>query len=92
MGTNNKAALWGNITKLIIFLYVTIGGGSEIYNGITTGEIKSSFLFAFLSGCIFFGRIGYGYHSGARKTIPADIYGLIIIWTVAFMRLYLNGW
>jgi len=86
-----KEIFWANMTKVIVFVYVTIGGGSEIYNGIITGHIKSSFLFAFLSGCIFIGRIGYGYYSGALKTIITDIYGLVIIWTVAFMRLYLDG-
>ena len=86
-----KETLWANMTKIIVFTYVTIGGGNELYNGIMTGNIKSSFLFAFLSGCIFIGRIGYGYYSGAKKTIIADIYGLVVIWTVAFMRLYLNG-
>lgn len=86
-----RESFWGNTTKIIVFLYVTIGGGWEIFNGITTGHVKTSFIFAFLSGLIFIGRIGYGYTSGARKTIPADIYGLVIIWTVAFMRLYLDG-
>lgn len=83
--------IWGRITKTLVFLYVTFGGGAEIYNGFTTGHVKSSFLFAFLSGLIFVGRIGYGYASGANKTIPADIYGLVVIWFVAFMRLYLDG-
>jgi hypothetical protein len=86
-----KDIIWANITKFLVFTYVTFGGGTEIYHGFTTGHIKSSFLFAFLSGFIFVGRIGYGYYSGARKTITADIYGLIVIWTVAFMRLYLDG-
>ncbi len=86
-----KAAKWGNITKIIVFIYVTIGGGYELYFGITTHHIHSSFLFAFLSGTIFIGRIGYGIHSGAQKTIPADIYGLIVMWTIAFTRLLLDG-
>jgi hypothetical protein len=88
----NKAAVWGNITKTLVFIYVTIGGGYEIYSGITTGHIHSSFIFAFLSGSIFIGRIGYGISSGAKKTIPADIYGLVVMWIVAFTRLALDGW
>lgn len=92
MDNNTKAQIWATITKLIVFTYVTIGAGYEIFNGLKTGHMKTSFLFAFLSGSIFIGRIGYGYYSGARKTIPADIYGLIVLWIVAFMRLYLDGW
>ncbi len=91
MDNKKTESRWALATKILVFAYVTFGGGSEILSGITTGHIKSSFLFAFLSGGIFIGRIGYGYYSGARKTIPADIYGLVIIWTVAFMRLYLDG-
>lgn len=86
-----KDQIWGNITKTLVFIYVTFGGGYELYAGVTTGNMHSSFIFAFLSGSIFIGRIGYGITSGARKTIPADIYGLIVMWTVAFLRLYLNG-
>lgn len=86
-----KETFWANVTKIIVFIYVTIGGGWEIWNGIKTGHIKTSFLFAFLSGSIFIGRIGYGFTSGARKTIPADIYGLVMIWAVAFLRLYMDG-
>ena len=86
-----KDTFWANITKIIVFTYVTIGGGGELIHGYQTGHMKTSFLFAFLSGCIFIGRIGYGYTSGAKKTIPADIYGLVIIWAVAFTRLYLDG-
>jgi hypothetical protein len=91
MNKEKLAQIWANITKLIVFTYVTIGAGGEIINGIQTGHMKTSFLFAFLSGSIFIGRIGYGYYSGARKTIPADIYGLVVLWIVAFMRLYLDG-
>lgn len=83
--------LWALITKLLVFAYVTLGGGYEIYSGFTHGHVNSSFIFAFLSGSIFIGRIGYGIASGAKKTIPADIYGLVIMWVVAFLRLYLNG-
>lgn len=79
------------MTKALIFIYVTIGGGYEIYSGLTSGQVHSSFLFAFLSGAIFVGRIGYGISSGAKKTIPADIYGLVVMWFIAFLRLYLNG-
>jgi hypothetical protein len=91
MEKEKLAQVWATITKLIVFTYVTIGVGYEIWNGIQTGHMKTSFLFAFLSGCIFIGRIGYGYYSGAKKTISADIYGLIVLWIVAFMRLYLDG-
>ncbi len=87
-----KDAVWGWITKILVFTYVTVGGGYEIISGLTAGQVHSSFIFAFLSGTIFIGRIGYGISSGAKKTIPADIYGLIIMWVVAFLRLYLNGW
>lgn len=86
-----KDVLWAGITKILVLVYVTVGGGYEIISGIKTGHIHSSFLFAFLSGTIFIGRIGYGKSSGASKTIPADMYGLVIMWTVAFMRLYLDG-
>jgi hypothetical protein len=86
-----KDILWGWITKILVFTYVTIGGGYELYSGIKTGHVHSSFIFAFLSGSIFIGRIGYGKSSGASKTIPADIYGLVVMWSVAFLRLYLNG-
>jgi len=86
-----KDAIWGWITKILVFAYVTFGGGYELYSGIFTGQVHSSFIFAFLSGAIFIGRIGYGISSGAKKTIPADIYGLIVMWAVAFTRLYLNG-
>ena len=86
-----KDVIWGWITKILIFTYVTVGGGYEIYSGFVNGQVHSSFIFAFLSGSIFVGRIGYGLTSGARKTIPADIYGLIVMWTVSFLRLYLNG-
>lgn len=84
-------AIWAMITKFIVFIYVTIGGGYELYSGIMHGHVNSSFIFAFLSGTIFIGRIGYGMSSGANKTVPADIYGLIVMWSVAFLRLYLNG-
>ncbi len=87
-----KEVYWGNFTKFLILTYVTIGGGYELYYGIVNGTVRSSFLFAFLSGSIFIGRIGYGYTSGARKTMPADIYGLVVMWRVAFLRLCLNGW
>lgn len=83
--------LWGWVTKILVFTYVTFGGGYELYSGLNTGHVHSSFIFAFLSGSIFIGRIGYGITSGATKTIPADIYGLIVMWAVAFTRLYLNG-
>lgn len=83
--------MWGNITKAFVFIYVTIGGGYEIYSGLVNGVVHSSFLFAFLSGSIFIGRIGYGVTSGAKRTLPADIYGLVMMWVVAFLRLYLNG-
>ena len=86
-----KDAIWALITKIIVFVYVTIGGGYEIYVGITTKHVHTSFIFAFLSGSIFVGRIGYGLSSGARKTIPADIYGLIVMWFLAGLRLHLNG-
>lgn len=86
-----KDAVWGWITKILVFTYVTFGGGYEIYSGYVNGQVHSSFIFAFLSGSIFIGRIGYGISSGAKKTIPADIYGLVVMWVVAFMRLYLNG-
>jgi len=91
MNQDKKTLLWATITKTLVFTYVTIGGGYEIYSGIVNGQVHSSFIFAFLSGSIFIGRIGYGISSGANKTVPADVYGLIIMWTVAFMRLYLNG-
>ena len=87
-----KEIVWAWITKILVFTYVTFGGGYEIFSGITKGQVHSSFIFAFLSGSIFIGRIGYGVTSGAKKTIPADIYGLIIMWTIAGMRLFLNGW
>ncbi len=86
-----KAAIWGQATKIIVIIYVTIGGGYEIYSGIITRHMHSSFIFAFLSGSIFIGRIGYGITSGAKKTVPADIYGLIVMWTIAGMRLYFDG-
>lgn len=86
-----KDAVWALITKILVFTYVTFGGGYEIYSGIVANHVHSSFIFAFLSGAIFIGRIGYGISSGAKKTIPADIYGLVIMWVVAFLRLYLNG-
>ena len=85
-------ATWALITKILVFVYVTFGGGYEIYSGLTTGKVGSSFVFAFLSGMIFIGRIGYGITSGAKKTILADAYGLVVMWTIAFLRLYLNGW
>jgi len=84
--------VWAWITKTLVFIYVTVGGGYEIYSGVTNGEVHSSFIFAFLSGTIFIGRIGYGVTSGAKKTIPADIYGLVVMWGIASLRLYLNGW
>ena len=87
-----KDVLWGRITKILVVTYVSIGGGYELYCGLFKGTVHSSFIFAFLSGLIFVGRIGYGMTSGAKKTIPADIYGLIVMWAVAFTRLYLNGW
>ena len=87
-----KDTLWSWITKILVFIYVTIGAGSEIYSGITRGSVHTSFLFAFLSGTIFVGRIGYSITSGAKKTIPADIYGLVVLWILAGLRLYLNGW
>ncbi|MBP6856050.1 MAG: hypothetical protein KBC42_03115 [Candidatus Pacebacteria bacterium] len=86
-----KDQVWAIITKILVFTYVTVGGGYEIYCGIFHGQVHSSFIFAFLSGSIFIGRIGYGITSGANKTVPADIYGLVIMWSVAFLRLYLNG-
>lgn len=86
-----KDTIWSIVTKVLIFIYVTFGGGYEIYSGLSGGQVHSSFIFAFLSGSIFVGRIGYGITSGARKTIPADIYGLVVMWAVAFLRLYLNG-
>ncbi len=86
-----KDVLWGWITKILVITYVTFGGGYELYCGITKGTVHSSFIFAFLSGTIFIGRIGYGITSGAKKTIPADIYGLVMMWAVAFTRLYCNG-
>ncbi len=92
MNSNEKAHSWALFTKIIIFTYITIGAGGEILYGIETGHMRTSFLFAFLSGSIFIGRIGYGYYSGARKTILADAYGLIVLLIVAFMRLYLDGW
>jgi hypothetical protein len=88
---SSHANMWGNITKFFVIFYVTIGGGYELYGGYRTHHIHSSFIFAFLSGTIFIGRIGYGITSGAKKTIPADIYGLAMMWTVAFVRLYLDG-
>ena len=84
--------IWAWITKALVFTYVTFGGGYEIYQGITKGHVHSSFIFAFLSGSIFIGRIGYGITSGAKRTILTDIYGLIVMWVVAFMRLIMNGW
>jgi hypothetical protein len=87
-----KEIVWAWITKILVFTYVTFGGGYEIYSGITKGAVHSSFIFAFLSGSIFIGRIGYGITSGAKKTIPADIYGLIVMWSIATLRLCLNGW
>jgi hypothetical protein len=86
-----KDVLWAWITKILVFTYVTLGGGYELYSGVFKHHVNSSFIFAFLSGSIFIGRIGYGISSGAKKTVPADIYGLIIMWTVAFLRLHLNG-
>ena len=86
-----KENTWALITKILVLTYVTIGGGYEILSGIHTHHIHSSFVFAFLSGLIFIGRIGYGKTSGANKTIPADIYGLIVMWTIAGMRLYFDG-
>lgn len=58
---------WAMITKILVFTYVTIGGGYELYCSFTTGKVHSSFIFAFLSGSIFIGRIGYGITSGAKK-------------------------
>lgn len=86
-----KDQVWAMITKILVFIYVTIGGGYEIYSGIILGQVHSSFIFAFLSGSIFIGRIGYGITTGANKTVPADIYGLVVMWAVAFLRLHLNG-
>ncbi len=83
---------WAWVTKIFVLTYVTFGGGYEIYSGITKGHVHSSFIFAFLSGTIFLGRIGYGITSGARKTVPVDIYGLIVMWSIAALRLGLNGW
>ena len=64
---------------------------SKLTNIDGVSSVHSSFIFAFLSGSIFIGRIGYGLTSGAKKTVPADIYGLVVMWVVAFLRLYLNG-
>jgi hypothetical protein len=87
-----KDVLWAWITRSLVIIYVTLGGGYEIYSGITKGVVHSSFIFAFLSGSVFIGRIGYGITSGAKKTIPTDLYGLTVMWTVAFMKMYFSGW
>ncbi len=92
MNIKQKEIFFANLTRIIVLVYVTIGGGQQIYFALTKHHVESSFLFAFLSGSIFFGRIGYGYYSGANKTIPTDIYGLLVIWSVAALRLYYDGW
>jgi len=86
-----KDSVWALVLKVLVFIYVTFGGGYEIYSGVVHKQVHTSFIFAFLSGSIFIGRIGYGITSGAKKAIPADIYGLVVMWVLAFLRLYLNG-
>jgi len=81
---------WGNLLKWLVFLFVTVGGGYEIFSGIRDKHIQSSLIFIFLSFTIFAGRIFYAIASGARKSLPAEIYGAIVMVLMFCLHLYYN--
>jgi len=75
---------------ILILAYVTIGGGYEIFIGIKTHHVQSSFIFSFLSSLIFVGRIFYAIASKAKRTLVADIYGAIVMLTISLLHIYFN--
>ena len=81
---------WGQLSMFLILLYVTVGGGYEIYKGVTMRHVQSSFIFSFLSALIFVGRIFYARATGARRTIIADIYGALVMLSISILNIFFN--
>lgn len=86
-----REQLWGEISKFLVMLYVTVGGGYEIISGILSGHVNSTFVFSFLSSLIFVGRVLYGFYSGARKTMWADVYGAAVMLLISVLHVIING-
>ena len=72
-----KANWWGLATRYIVIIYILIGFGYEIYIGLLNHHVGASLPLIAFSGCIFVGRVMYGLYSGARRTVIADVSGVI---------------
>ena len=85
----NKEIVWGNITKYLVFCLVTFGGG-EIYSGIINHHVQSSWYFILLSLLLFVARFFYALYSGAKESILAEVYGIIVMLVLFIAHLYYN--
>lgn len=85
-----KAKQWGNISRVVIMIYVFLGGGYEIVIGIAHHHVQSSFVFSLMSSFIFVSRIFYAVYSQATKTVWADICGAVIMLFLSFLHVIIN--
>lgn len=89
--TKDKEKMWGNISRVIILLYVFAGGGYEIISGLIHWHIAASFIFSFMSCLIFVCRIFYAHYSGATRTMWSDICGAAIMLVLSILHVVING-
>lgn len=80
--------MWGKLSSIIIFFYITIGAGYEIVKGIQSSQVNATLPFILLSFLIFVCRIGYALESKATKPIYADLYGAIVMLILTILKLY----
>lgn len=88
--TIGSEKIWGTLSMVLILLYVTVGGGYEIYKAIKTKHVGSSLVFSFLSCLIFLGRILYAIASEATRTLWADVYGFFVLLALSILHLIYN--
>lgn len=84
----NNEALWGKIAMILVLLYVTVGGGYEIYLAFVTKHVHSTFIFSFLSSLIFVSRVLYAISSKARRTLWADVYGAVVMLLISCLHFF----
>ena len=77
VANEKKANWWGLATRYIVMIYIAVGFGFEIYSGFRNHHVGASLPLIAFSGGIFVGRVMYGIYSGARRTVIADVFGIV---------------
>ncbi|RUP42169.1 MAG: hypothetical protein EKK63_02405 [Acinetobacter sp.] len=81
--------LFSKISPWIIFLYITLGAGYEIFTGFLTGKVEASYPFIGFSFLIFVCRVGYALEASATKTVAVDVYGAVVMSCLLILKLCL---